>query len=424
MAASLSAWSELSLLYRLLADLGPYLRRSLTPEECHRIARADLRLRSTAFLETLEHAVFAVPSSPYRRLLEHADVAMPDIRRSVEEKGVEGTLSDLHAAGVYLTLGEFKGRTPVVRDGLTIETGTRDFDNPLSGRHFMAQTGGSRSSGTRIYVDLAHYAHDAVYDYLFAEAFGVLDRPWGSWRTAPPHGAGIKSHLSRAKLGRRSVAWFSQSRLRLRSRAWKHAVLMETVFLGSLIAGRPVRRPRHVPLGEAWRVAAWLEEQCAAGAPALMNTNAASGVRIAMAALERGMDISGTLFRLGGRTLHGGQSERPSVRRRTVGVPLHHGGDGPHRRCVPERRSGRRRTHRRGQDRDHPEAAQWRERCPRPGERLHHASPGDPQTDVERGERRLRPPRPPELRLPAGRGRIRPPHSGHQELGEAHQRGA
>jgi hypothetical protein len=296
----LSPWSELAILYRLLVDLGPYLREPLTPEECHRRAREGLRRRSASFLETLEHAVFAVPSSPYRRLLVHADVGMPDLRRSVEDKGVEGTLSDLHAAGVYLTLGEFKGRTPVVRDGLTIDTRTRDFDNPLSGRHFMSETGGSRSSGTRIYVDLAHYEQDAVYDYLFAEAFGLLDRPWGSWRTTPPHGAGIKSHLSRAKLGRRSVTWFSQSRLRLRSRAWKHAVLMETVFLGSLIARRPVTRPRHVPLNEAWRVAAWLEECRTAGSPALLNTNAASSVRVAMAALERGMDISGTVFRVGG----------------------------------------------------------------------------------------------------------------------------
>jgi hypothetical protein len=298
--ASLSTWSEFAILYRLVADLGPYLRRPLTPEECHQRARAGLRRRTAAFLDTLEHAVFAVPSSPYRRLLEHADVGMADIRRSVEDKGVEGTLSDLHAAGVYLTLGEFKGRTPIMRDGLTIEAGTRDFDNPLSGRHFISQTGGSRSSGTRIYVDLAHYEQDAVYDYLFVEAFDLLDRPWGSWRTAPPHGAGIKSHLSRAKLGRRSVTWFSQTRLRFRSRAWKHAVLMETVFVGSLIARRPVRRPQHVPLNEAWRVAAWLEEQRAAGKPALLNTNAASGVRVAMAALERDMDISGTVFRLGG----------------------------------------------------------------------------------------------------------------------------
>jgi hypothetical protein len=298
--ASLSPWSELAILWRLFVDVGPYLRNPLTPDECHRRVRVGLSRRSASFLEMLEHGVFAVPTSPYRRLLEHADVGLPDLRRSVEAKGVEGTLAELHAAGVYLTLGEFKGRTPVVRGGLTIETRSRDFDNPLSGRHFMTETGGSRSSGTRVYVDLAHYERDAIYDYLFAEAFSLLDRPWGSWRTTPPHGAGIKSHLSRAKLGRRSVHWFSQTRLRLRSRAWKHAVLMETVFLGSLVARRPLTRPRYVPLAEAWRVAAWLEECREAGTPALLNTNAASSVRVAMAALERGMDISGTVFRVGG----------------------------------------------------------------------------------------------------------------------------
>ncbi len=143
---SLNRWSEVAGLYRLMRDLGPYLRRPLTPEECHRRAQEGLARRSAAFLAVLEQGVFSVPSSPYQRLMKHAGVGMPDLQRSVAERGVEGTLSDLHAAGVYLTLDEFKGRRPVVRDALTLDTWSRDFDNPLSTRHFMSETGGSRSA--------------------------------------------------------------------------------------------------------------------------------------------------------------------------------------------------------------------------------------------------------------------------------------
>jgi hypothetical protein len=190
-----------------------------------------------------------------------------------------------------------------------LDTRSRDFDNPLATRHFLAETGGSRSSGTRIYVDLAHYEQDAVYDYLFVESFGLLDRPWGSWRTVPPHGAGIKSHMSRAKLGRRSSRWFSQNRLSLLSPAWKHAVLGECIFIGSRLWGRPVARPEHVPLAEAWRVAEWLQSCREQGKPAKLNTNAASGVRVAAAALERGLDISGSTFRLGGEPFTDAKAE-------------------------------------------------------------------------------------------------------------------
>ena len=297
---SLNSLSELGIFGRLLADLGPFLHHTLTPEECHRRARAGLEQRSARFLATVEKGVFGVPGSPYRRLMEHAGVAPADLRRSVADKGVEGTLSELHASGVYVTLDEFKGRRPIVRGGLTVETRSRHFDNPLTLKHMMTQTGGSRSQGTRIYVDLAHYEQDAVYDYLYVEAFGLADRPWGSWRPLPPHGAGLKSHMTRAKMGRRSSRWFTQNRQTLWSRAWKHAALTEAIFVGSRIWGRPLSRPEHVPLAEAWKVAEWLHACCLEGTPAELNTNAASGVRVARAALDRGVDISGSNFRLGG----------------------------------------------------------------------------------------------------------------------------
>jgi hypothetical protein len=301
--------SELAILGRLLWDLGPFLREPLTPEQCYQRARDGFARREDRFLASLDHGVFRVPSSPYKSLMEHAGADMGELRRSVREDGVEGTLSKLHQAGVYVTLDEFKGRKPIVRGGLTLETRSRDFDNPLTVRHFMAETGGSRSRGTRVYVDLAHYEQDAVYDYFFKKAFGLLDRPWGSWRTVPPHGAGIKSHMSRAKLGRRDVRWFSQTRLRLFSSGWKHAVMMQSILVGSRLWGRPLARPEHVPLAEAWRVAEWLADCRREGNPALLNTNAASGVRVAAAALERGLDIADSMFRVGGEPFTDGKAD-------------------------------------------------------------------------------------------------------------------
>ena len=61
--------------------------------------------------------------------------------------------------------------------------------------------------------------------------------------------------------------------------------------------------PEHVPLGQVERIARHLGRLVAEGRPALVNTNASSGTRICLAARELGLDIAGTVFRLGGEPL-------------------------------------------------------------------------------------------------------------------------
>jgi hypothetical protein len=85
--------------------------------------------------------------------------------------------------------------------------------------------------------------------------------------------------------------------------------MAESLLLGSVFWGRPLSRPEHVPLSEAWRVAEWLAGCVREGSPALLNTNAASGVRVAAAALDKGLDISGSTFRLGGEPFTDGKAE-------------------------------------------------------------------------------------------------------------------
>lgn len=309
MAQPTPSLSQLAILARLVRDVGPFLRQPLPDGEARRRAEEGLENRATSFLHVLEHAVFGVRSSPYRWLMETAGIRLPDLVPAVRDGGVEATLADLHAAGVFVTLDEFKGRRPMVRNGRTRETRSHDFDNPLSTAHLPASTGGSRSRGTRVFVDLAHYERDAVYDRLFLEAFDLLDRPWGAWRPLPPYGAGLKSMMSHAKMGHRPGRWFAQNGLRFAPGAWKHAVMTRLIFATARLAGRPLPRPDRVPLGEAWRVAEWLAACREAGTPAWLNTNAASGVRVAMGALDRDLDISGTLFRLGGEPLTPGKVE-------------------------------------------------------------------------------------------------------------------
>jgi hypothetical protein len=303
MKQSLSTSEQIALAVRFLRDLPGFLRTPLTPEACRARARHGLETREANFLDMLERAVFAQPASPYRKLLGHAGATLSDVRDLVRREGLEATLERLHDAGVYVTLAEFKGRVPIRRGSLAIEANSRHFDNPLLVQHIELQTGGSTGKATPLLFNLVHYAQEAVYDFNFLDSFEILDRPYGIWRPPPPYHAGLWAILDQGKLGRKTDKWFAQDRLSARSRAWREAlVIYGAVFTGRL-CGRPLPMPEHVPLDEAWRVAEWLAQMKGAGSPALFNTNAACGVRVCAAARERGIDISGTLFRLGGEPL-------------------------------------------------------------------------------------------------------------------------
>ena len=72
-----------------------------------------------------------------------------------------------------------------------------------------------------------------------------------------------------------------------------------TVFTAR-VCGARIPLPEYTPAADAARVAAWLARQRTTGMPAILVTPASAGVRTCRAALENALDISGTLFVLGG----------------------------------------------------------------------------------------------------------------------------
>jgi len=66
---------------------------------------------------------------------------MGDIENMVYEKGLEGTLTALREAGVYITFEEFKGREPMVRNGEFIHIKESDFDNPFLRHYYQSESG-------------------------------------------------------------------------------------------------------------------------------------------------------------------------------------------------------------------------------------------------------------------------------------------
>ena len=298
-----SVLSDLKLAVRFARDLPRYLRRPLSPEECRERIANQLRDRASNFCQLVELGVFSSGDNPYRQLFRHAGIDIADVGSLVHARGVEGALGALFDAGIYVRLDEFKGRRPIRRGSLNLSVSSQDFNNPLSNRHLAVQTGGSRSSGTRYRVDLEHYADEAVHYHAFLDAFALYDRPYALWRPTPPWHAGIKGVFRCMLLGKTPDKWFTQNRMTWNRLNWRYTLLTKIAIHASRLVGHPLPVPEHVPLDQAYRIAAWLAAAKRDGREAFLNSNAASGMRVCMAALDRRLDISGSIFRASGEPL-------------------------------------------------------------------------------------------------------------------------
>jgi len=107
---------DLVMTLRVLYRLPAYLRNPLNLAECQAIVRRRIEQREADFLDLVRRSIFANRTSPYRSLLQIAGCEYGDLERLVQRDGLEKTLQVLLREGVYLTVDEFKGRRPMVRE--------------------------------------------------------------------------------------------------------------------------------------------------------------------------------------------------------------------------------------------------------------------------------------------------------------------
>lgn len=293
-------FNDLRMFARYAWGLKGYLSQTLTPEQCRRMLMDGLENRDESFLRIIERGIYANPRSPYRKLLLHAGVEFGDVAQLLHQLGIEGTLAKLYDEGVYVTLEEFKGRRPVQRQGLEFPAHPQDFDNPLLAKHYEGRSSGSRGAGTRVIVDLDLLTQEAAYFHYFLTVFNLAERPIGAWREVPPVTAGMKLLLRYAKVGKSVERWFAQSELSWSPKGLKFAIFTKYTIYAGRIFGKRLPMPEYVPLEEAYKVAHWLSLKKNEGTPATLDSQASSGVRVCLAAMEKGLDISGTFFRFGG----------------------------------------------------------------------------------------------------------------------------
>ena len=252
----------LKMFARYAWGLKSFFGHTLSPEQCHIMLTRQLESRDESFLRILNRGVYANPKSPYRKILIHEGIEFTDVLGLVRQHGVEGALTKLYEAGVFVTIDEFKGRRPIERPGgLHFEVQPHDFDNPFLARQYEARSSGSRGAGTRVIIDLDLLAHEAAYFHYFLTSFDLCSRPIATWRDLPPVTAGMKLVLRYAKLGKTLDRWFAHGKFSLSSMSPKFFLFTIYTIYMSRVFGKPIPKPEYVRLGEAARVASWLAKK-------------------------------------------------------------------------------------------------------------------------------------------------------------------
>lgn len=294
MLASLRAYG------RFAWGLPGFLRRPLSLPEARAGLAARLAGRETAFVEGVERAIFGNPRSPYLPLFRLADCGPQDVRRLVQDRGLEGALEALRAAGIYVAFEEFKGRRPIVRGGRESPVRTADFDNPRLKRFLRGQTGGTTGPVVRTAVDLDHLREQAGLEMLALAAHGVLDAPTAVWRTILPSTAGLNTILKGPLIGRVPERWFCPLTHRQLRPSLKDRLATGYILAVGRLSGAPLPRPEFVALDDAHIVLDWLVSALQAHGRCVLRAHVSMLLRVALAARERSTRLTGAVFMGGG----------------------------------------------------------------------------------------------------------------------------
>jgi len=289
---------------RLLCGLRRFLNEPLTAADARESISARLANREKLLIGLVRKTIYDNPTSPYLPLLRWAGCEFGDFERLVASTGVDAALAGLAGQGVYVSAGEFKARTPMVRGGLTVDVRERDFDNPCLSPQVETKTGGSRSAGTRTAYDLEFLADSwSAHLVVALEALGVRkDAPYGIWLPIMP-GAGPIVLLAYTKCGFAPTKWFSPLTLQDMRPSVKSRVGTRGLLAAGRLFGARWPPPEYVAPDDAERVARWIHDQLRKHGACCFNSYTSTAVRVCQAAAKASLDLTGAVFLFGGEPL-------------------------------------------------------------------------------------------------------------------------
>jgi len=286
---------------RLVAGIYQWARRPLEPDP-HGLVRRTLERRDDNFLHLMREAVFANPSNPFYTLFQWAGCTYQDLEQSVHGNGLEPTLESLRKAGVYLRHDEFKGKRPIERGGRQLAVRTADFANPLVRGVIDNPSSGSRSGGgTFTRLSLEHQLYREAQDHLFMEALGAHRRTLVCVWPILPSTFSLRSAVFLPRRGTAVDRWFALGGTLRNSGHYR--TMTKLLVLEARLLGVNAPLPVFLPQNDFSPVARWIAHRRSEGVDCVLSGTVSNVVRVAAAAADAGLDISGTLVRTAGEAL-------------------------------------------------------------------------------------------------------------------------
>lgn len=294
----------------MLSELGRYFRmaagviRTQRQPPCSdpgKFVRDRLFNRENTFLDVAQRVIFAQPDHPYHRMFQLAGCEFGDLARQVKQDGLDATLIRLRREGVYLSHNEWKGKAPIVRSGREIPGDTGRFKNPLVSGWLEGSSSGSTGRPVVSSRSDAAVEDGILYHMLRAREFQKARSVWIDVKPILPATMGLNSVLRGKRAGTPIDRWFTAGSA-FRDHGHYRMLTRGLVTLGNAFgAGAPY--PEYLPYDDFAPVAEYVARRRAKGRDGVVHGFASPLVRVASAAIEKGYDISGTVFLCGGEAL-------------------------------------------------------------------------------------------------------------------------
>jgi len=263
--------------------------------------RRNLANREANFLALVAAGIYARPENPFYKMLRLARCEYADLERGVKRDGLEATLEELLRAGVYVSHDELKGTIPILRSGEVIASNERSFNNPSIPKQFETRSGGSRSKGTWTLHSVPSQVYWEQYHGVLARELGIQADPFIVIVGILPSMAGFVLALRGPRFGWNVERWYAVGG-NLKDSGHYRALTTMMVLIGKL-AGAPCPFPTYLPENDFSPIAEYIARRKAEGKRSCIGGYLSPAVRVAAAAAEKGLDISGTIFSVGGEAL-------------------------------------------------------------------------------------------------------------------------
>jgi hypothetical protein len=281
---------------RFMRDLPGFLRKRVTLDDAHSYVGKMLANREESFLRLIQRGVYTQPKSPYLFLLREAGCEYGDLVKLVGEEGLESALGTLYDKGVYVSFDEFKGRAPIVRGSRTLETSAEGFDNPHLRRHYESESGGSTGAGSRVGAELDSIFEGAHSEALGLSTNGVLDVPTVLWTSVLPNAMGVVTILRSVVLENVVRRWFAPVAPGDQRQPLRFRFASAYMYATSAAMRLGLPRPEPLPVAEAGKIARVSADYARREGGCLVKAAVSMSLRVALAARDAGIDLSGVTF--------------------------------------------------------------------------------------------------------------------------------